>query len=137
MCYTCKNFFQQNVGVAHCRSKILLPPDFKRDLRWFAKFLPMYNVVSLYDHKQIGLTLELDACLRGFGGRCGHCINHLPIVRGFRQWAIVQLEMVNILIAIRLFKSLWNGRKGLIKCDNVVVVSVLKTGKTRDPYLAV
>ena len=80
--------------------------------------------------------MELDACLTGFGGRCGRSIYHLPIVRGFRQWAIVHLEMVNILIAIRLFKSLWKGRKVLIKCDNEAVVSVLKTGKTRDPYLA-
>ena len=96
----------------------------------------MYNGVSLYDHKPIGLTLELDACLTGFGGHCGHSIYHLPIVRGFRQWAIVHLEMVNILIAIRLFKSLWKGRKVLIKCDNEAVVSVLKTEKTRDPYLA-
>ena len=121
---------------AHGRSKILLTPDFKRDLGWFAKFLPTYNGISLYDHKPIGLTLELDACLTGFGGRCGRSINHLPIVRGFRQWAIVHLEMVNILIAIRLFKSLWKGKKVLIKCENEAVVSVLKTGKTRDPYLA-
>ena len=93
---------------------VLLTPDFKRDLRWFAKFLPMYNGVSLYDHKPIDLTLELDTCLTGFGSRCGRSIYHLHIVRGFRQWAVVHLEMVNILIAIRLFKSLWEGRKVLI-----------------------
>ena len=52
------------------------------------------------------------------------------------NWSIVHLEMVNILIAIRLFKPLWSTRKVLIKCDNEAVVSVLKTGKTRDPYLA-
>ena len=121
---------------AYGRSKIPLTPDFKRDLGWFAKFLPTYNGVSLYDHKPIGLTLELDACLTGFGGRCGRSIYHLPIVRGFRQWTIFHLEMVNILIAIRLFKSLWKGKKVLIKCDNEAVVSVLKTGRTRDPYLA-
>ena len=35
---------------AHGRQKILLTPDFKRDLRWFAKFLPTYNGISLYDY---------------------------------------------------------------------------------------
>ena len=36
---------------AHIRQKISLTPDFKRDLRWFAKFLLQYNGMSLYDHK--------------------------------------------------------------------------------------
>ena len=100
------------------------------------KVLPTYNGVSLYDHKPIRVTVELDAGLTGFGGHCGCYVYHLPIVRGFMNWSIVHLEMVNILIVIRLFKSLWRGRKILIKCDNEAVVSVLKTGKTQDPYLA-
>ena len=37
-------------------------PDFKKDLRWF---LPMYNGISMYDHKRVDATLELDACLTG------------------------------------------------------------------------
>ena len=61
---------------------------------------------------------------------------HLPIERGFRNWTIVHLEMVNILIAIRLFTFLWTSKRILIRCDNEAVVTVLKSGKTRDPYLA-
>ena len=53
----------------HGRQKIRLTSDFKRDLRWFAKFLPTYNGILLYDHRQVDVTLELDACLTGFGGR--------------------------------------------------------------------
>ena len=44
--------------------------------------------------------------------------------------------MVNILIAIRRFKLQWASCKVLIHCDNEAVVTVLKSGKTRDPYLA-
>ena len=44
--------------------------------------------------------------------------------------------MVNILMAIRLFKFQWASRRVLIHCDNEVVVTVLKNGKTRDPFLA-
>ena len=73
----------------HGRQKIHLTPDFKRDLGWFAKFLPAYNGVSLYDHKNTLETLELDAYLTGFGGRSGDCVYHLPIPRGFRNWSIV------------------------------------------------
>ena len=118
------------------RQKILLTPDFKRDLRWFAKFLPKYNGISMYDHKKFDATLELDACLTGFGGCCGSLVYHLPIQRGHNNWTIVHLEMVNILIAMRLFQRQWASRRVLIRCDNEAVVSVLRTGRTRDPYLA-
>ena len=57
--------------ASHGCQKILLTPDFKRDLRWFDKFLPKYNGISMYDHKRVEATLELDACLTGFGGCCG------------------------------------------------------------------
>ena len=44
--------------------------------------------------------------------------------------------MVSILIAIRLLKFQWASHKVLIRCDNEAVVTVLKSGKTRDSYLA-
>ena len=100
---------------SHGSQKIKLIPDFKRDLRWFAKFLPAYIGISLYDHRQVDVTLELDACLTGFGGRSGNFVYHLPIQRGFRNWTIVHLEMVNILIAIRLFKFQWASCRVLIR----------------------
>ena len=121
---------------SHASQRITLTTDFKRDLQWFATFLPQYNGVSMYDHKVIDMSLELDACLTGFGGRCGRFVYHLAIPRGFRNWTIVHLEMVNILMALRLFAQLWSTRKILIQCDNLAVVTVLKSGKTRDAFLA-
>ena len=120
---------------AHGHQKVMLTPDFMRDLRWFTKFLPLYNGVSLYNHRPIDVSLELDACLTGLGGRSGNLIYHLPIAKGYRNWTIVHLEMVNILLAVRLFKDLWASKKVLIHCDNAAVVTVLRSGKTRDPYL--
>ena len=90
--------------ASHGSQKILLMPDFKRDLRWFDKFLSKYNGISMYDHKRVEATLELDAGLTGFGGCCGNLVYHLPIQRGYNNWTIVHLEMVNILIAVRLFQ---------------------------------
>ena len=80
--------------------KVALTPDFKRDLIWFAKFLPQYNKMSLYDHRLVNTTFELDACLTVFGGGSGNLVYHLPIVISFRNWTIVHLEMVNINILI-------------------------------------
>ena len=121
---------------SHSTQRITLTSDFKRDLNWFATFLPKYNGVSLYDHRPIDMALHLDACLTGFGGRCGQFVYHLPITRGFRNWNIVHLEMVNILLAMRLFANIWAAKKIQINCDNEAVVTVLTTGKTRDAFLA-
>ena len=82
---------------AHSRQKVMLTSDFRRDLKWFAKFLPVYNGVSLYEGRPIDVTLELDACLTGLGGHSGNFIYHLPIPMGYRNWTIVHLNMVNIL----------------------------------------
>ena len=44
--------------------------------------------------------------------------------------------MVNILMALRLFAKLWSTKKILKQCDNQAVVTVLRSGKTRDAFLA-
>ena len=121
---------------SHATQRITLTSDFKKDLHWFATFLPKYNGVSLYDRRPIDMALHLDACLTSFGGRCGQFVYHLPITRGFRNWTIVHLEMVNILLVMRLFANIWAEKKIQINCDNEAVVTVLTTGKTRDAFLA-
>ena len=60
---------------------------------------------------------------------------HVPIPLGYEQLTIVHLEMVNILVALKLFGQKWKGNRVLIKCDNEAVVSVLRSGKARDPFL--
>ena len=46
------------------------------------------------------------------------------------NWSVVQLEMVNILLAVGPFQPYWAGRKVLVECDNEAVVTVLRSGKT-------
>ena len=122
---------------SHPTHSITLTSDFKRDLRWFATFLPWYNGVSLYDHRPMDMALDLDACLTRFGGRCDNFVYHQGIARLFRNWTIVHLEMVNILPTMKLFANLWASKKIVIWCDNQAVVTVLKSGKTRDACLAI
>ena len=96
--------------------------------------MPLYNGVSIYAHGKSQSILELDACLMGFGGRWGD-VYHLPIERGFANLDIVHREMVNIVMALRLFVRFWSGTRILIKCDNDAVVKVLNAGKARDAFL--
>ena len=116
---------------SHDDHVISITSDFKRDLAWFAKFLPLYNGINLHDHKPIQDTLELDACLAGLGGRVGSHVYHLPLDRGYKGCTIVHLEMVNILVAVRSFASRCSHKKVLVKCDNQAVVSVLTSGRTK------
>ena len=49
--------------------------------------------------------------------------------------SIVHLDMVNILLAVRVFANHWTGKRVLVKCDNQAVVSTLTCGRARDPFL--
>ena len=80
--------------------------------------------------------MHLDACLRGLGGVWQNMIYHLPIPMGFKGLSIVHLEMLNILVAVKVFCTHWKGKNILIHCDNFAVVNVLRSGRARDPYLA-
>ena len=117
-------------------STITLTNEFKRDLRWFDKFLSRYNGRSFFDHKPVFGVIDLDACLTGLGGRYNNKVYHLPVVKHFQNLGIVHLEMVNILVAVRIFALDWQHRSILVRCDNAAVVQVLNNGKTKDPFLA-
>ena len=110
---------------------ISITEDFRRDLRWLSTFLKKYNGASFYDHVKTQHLVELDACLSGLGGRWENLVYHLPLPH---HLGIAQLEMVNILVAIHIFASLWHRMSILIKCDNAAAVCVLNTGKVRDPF---
>ena len=120
----------------HGRKKIVLDQEFHKDIQWFIKFMPKFNGTTFFDPRPITATLELDACLTGLGGRFGAQIYALPLPPAYQQLDIAYLEMINILVAIRLWGRSWSHKKVLIKCDNQAVVSILKTGKTRDSTLA-
>ena len=44
--------------------------------------------------------------------------------------------MLNILVAIRVWHKKWISKHILIHCDNLAVVTILNTGKTKDTHLA-
>ena len=53
-----------------------------------------------------------------------------------QNFSIVHLEMLNILVAIKVWGKNGKNQRILIKCDNQAVVSVLNSGKTQDLTLA-
>ena len=132
-CYFLNRMLQtlrSNCGNA----SIKLDAGFHRDLRWFDRFLPLYNGVSLYDHKTCDHQVHLDACLQGLGGVWQNYVYHLPISYGYKGLNIAHLEMVNILVALKVFCRQWTKKCVLIHCGNQAVVYVLQSGRAKDPF---
>ena len=64
------------------------------------------------------------------------CIIALPLGHQFDHLHITQLEMLNVVVALKVWAQLWANKKVKICCDNPAVVEVLYTGKTKDLSLA-
>ena len=119
--------------------KIYLSSDFHKDIAWFLTFLPSFNGTSYLKKNAVDSvqSLYLDACLTGMGGVWRDRVYATPIhnMMGV-DLKIVHLEMLNLVIALRTWASHWCHSSITVHCDNSGVVFVVKTGKTKDPFLA-
>ena len=55
---------------------------------------------------------------------------------GFKNYTIVHLEILNLVVALKLWGPYWKDKTVEIKCDNMAVVDVLKSGRACDDILA-
>ena len=108
-------------------------PDFHKDIQWFLVLLPTYNGISYISKSNIddSQSLFLDACLTLWHDRVYIYISLYTTVVTFKL-KIVHLEMLNIVVALRVCGSLWLHSSISVRCDNLGVVQVVKTGKTKD-----
>ena len=119
---------------------IELDNAFLQDIRWFTKFIKIFNGTVYYSKTlEPPITnLYLDACLTGMGGTFQNQAYACPINRHTNVDSvelIVHLEMLNILIALRLWSKQFAGKRVVVHCDNLAVVYILQSGKTKDPFL--
>ena len=118
------------------KTRINLNTEFFRDLNWFNTFLAQYNGITFYDNQIIHATVYLDACLQGLGGTFDNMVYALPLPLSFKNYSIVHLEILNLVVALKLWGPHWKDKTVEIKCDNMAVVEVLKSGRARDSILA-
>ena len=116
--------------------KILLTAQFRRDLAWFNHFLSYCNGVTFYDQIHCHSEVHLDACLTGLGGAYSSMVYALPLRRGYMHYNIAHLEILNIVVALKVWANHWTNQRVRIHCDNMAVVEVLHSGRARDPTLA-
>ena len=115
---------------------MLITAQFRSDLAWLNYFLPHYNGVMYYNQTHCHSEVHLDACLTGLGGAYGSMVYALPIPRGYINYNIAHLEILNIVVALKVWANYWANQRVCIHCYNMAVVEVLHSGKARDPTLA-
>ena len=81
----------------HCK-RIRLTEAFKKDLRWFNAFLPVFNGVSFFKQPP-SKSIHLDACPSGLGAIFDHQVYTLPLPSERRDVNIAYTELINILVA--------------------------------------
>ena len=97
------NRMLQVLRDGHAAKHICLTNEFHRDLNWFNTVLSSYNGVTFYDNNPIYATIALDACLSGLGAVYQNMVYALPIPLGFCNYTIVYLEMLNIMVALKVW----------------------------------
>ena len=125
--------FREN---AH-KKRIKLTQEFFQDLVWFLEFLPTFNGITYFNKTEVLSEnyVYLDASLTGLGAIWNDRVYITPIfaIPGFHL-KIVHLEMLNIVLALRTWGSYWQHKKIKIFCDNLAVVQVVKSSKTKDKF---
>ena len=98
---------------------------------WFLNFLPSFNDTSFIKRNAVDpvQSLYLGACLTAVGGVWRDCVYATPIqnLEGLNL-KIVHLEILNIVIALMIWGSLWSHSTITVHCDNLGIVFEVKTG---------
>ena len=122
---------------SHNKKNIIsLDSEAHKDINCFKKFVPSFNGVTFFSKKCFQFEIHLDACLTGVGGVCNNQVYHSILPEKFLNKNIAILEMLNILVAFRVWATMWQNKQLLIHCDNQAVVDILSKGKPRDQQLA-
>ena len=105
------NRMLQVLKDSHSTSYTNLSQEFHSDLK-------QYNGVTFFNNKPVTFSI---------------CPSPLT---EFQHLHINQLEMLNVVVALKVWSQLLADKKVKIHCDNQAVVEVLTTRKTKDPFLA-
>ena len=119
---------------------IWLSDSFRKDLRWWARFIEQYNGVSFIPAAtwtEPDISFATDSCLIGCGGFCNKEYFHTSFPDAIRkqQLPIHCLEMLAVLLGVRIWGPHLQGLKVQIYCDNEPAVNVINSGRTTDAFM--
>ena len=121
---------------SHNDQNICLTAAFLKDLKWFQVFLTSYNGITFYHQPPLHKRIYLDASLEGLGGCYDNFVYALRIPRGYKDYNIAHLEILNVVVALKIWAPCRANKSIQIMCDNMAMVEVLSSGRARDSIMA-
>ena len=126
--------------LPHKFTRLTPSPELLADLRWWDKFLSVYNGVSLLrsspwiDNES---RFSTDACLSGIGGFFDGRFFHsaYPPFIDPVSLTIASLEMLAVTISVKLWSEDLRGQRVLVRTDNQNTELALNTGRSRVPFV--
>ena len=112
---------------------------FRKDLKFFVDLLPDYNGVRVIDKKELTYQsqIELDACLTGCGATIGtqYYAELFPPDIVDAGHIIAHLELLNVVVALKVWGREWTGKRVQVVCDNSNACIAIQTGRSKDPFI--
>ena len=152
LCFICKCIRQSRVFLnrllAVLRSvdwtttdRVTLSEDFHKELRWWSTFMASFNGVGFIPSpiwSEPDVAMATDSCLSGCGGICANEYFHTQFPSKIlnQGFPIHKLEFLAVLVGARTWGHLFGGQKMVMYCDNMAVVEVINSSKTRDAFMA-
>ena len=112
--------------------------EMDKDIGWWAKYMDQYDNVSILWMTKVSTVdkvIASDACLKGYGGTCGSEFTFgkfNPEMTTQETWTIVHLELYALIICLKLWMHQLQGKKFVVHCDNMAVVTIINTGHSKD-----
>lgn len=112
----------------------------KLDVLWWQKYFPSFNGKALLVEVKWSDPDEMittDSSLGGAGGVCGDEFFSVTFPKEVleKNSDINQLELLAIIIGLKIWCHRLTNKKLKIRCDNLVSVTVLNSGRTKDQVL--
>jgi hypothetical protein len=117
---------------------INLTLQFKKDLAWFAHFLPSTNGIFIIQPEAPPQHhIYVDSCLSGAGALYNQQAYHTVYPEELRrqEHPICHLEALNCVAALKQWGPQLTGKAVTLHCDSATAVAVLQLGKGRDPFV--
>ena len=117
---------------------IELSQDFMKDVHWFVSFLDAYNGISMIvPTPTVPHVISVDSCLTGCGAVFkDQCYHHEYSERIANVGlSICHLEMLNCLLALRMWCTDLYGETVVLNSDSQVAINVLQNGRSRDEFM--
>ena len=117
-----------------------VPTHILQDLKWWHHIMLIFNgTKSIYLDVffKPGALIDTDATLVGAGGVCKGFYFHALFPTFITQQAhiIAHLELLAFIVALKAWLHLVSNTKFVACLDNMVAVSAINTGQSRDPFI--